>query len=196
MEDGKPIGNLGAGEAIWHADMTYTDVPPMGAVLLGLEIPGGEGNTYFANMYAAHDALPDDLRARAAGRVCVHDATYNSAGMMRKGYRELTDPRDAPGARHPLIIRHPLTGRPALFLGRRRNAYVVGLELAESEALLDTLWAHATQSGFAATHVWNKGDVLMWDNMATLHRRDAFSPTARRVLHRTQIKGAKAPVAA
>jgi taurine dioxygenase len=196
LVDGRPIGNLGAGEAIWHADMTYTDTPPMGAVLLGLEIPEGEGNTYFANMYAAFEALPSSLRMRIEGKLCIHDATYNSAGMMRKGYTEVTDPRTAPGARHPLVIRHPHTGRPALFLGRRRNACIVGLELADSEVLLDALWAHATQPRFALTHVWRRGDVLMWDNMATLHRRDAFAETARRVLHRTQIKGIAAPTAA
>lgn len=196
LVDGRPIGNLGAGEAIWHADMTYTDTPPMGAVLLGLEIPEGEGNTYFANMHAALDALPPSLRTRIEGKLCIHDATYNSAGMMRKGYKEVTDPRTAPGARHPLVIRHPHTGRPALFLGRRRNACIVGFELADSEALLDALWAHATQPRFALTHVWRRGDVLMWDNMATLHRRDAFAETARRVLHRTQIKGIAAPTAA
>jgi taurine dioxygenase len=196
LVDGRPIGNLGAGEAIWHADMTYTDTPPMGAVLLGLEIPEGEGNTYFANMHAALDALPPSLRVRIEGKLCIHDATYNSAGMMRKGYKEVTDPRTAPGARHPLVIRHPHTGRPALFLGRRRNACIVGLELADSETLLDALWAHATQPRFALTHVWRRGDVLMWDNMATLHRRDAFAETARRVLHRTQIKGVTAPAAA
>ncbi|MGE0651219.1 MAG: TauD/TfdA dioxygenase family protein [Alphaproteobacteria bacterium] len=196
LVDGQPIGNLGAGEAIWHADMTYTDTPPMGAVLLGLEIPEGEGNTYFANMYEALEALPSSLRTRIEGKLCIHDATYNSAGMMRKGYKDVTDPRTAPGARHPLVIRHPHTGRPALFLGRRRNAHVIGLELAESETLLDALWAHATQPCFTLTHVWRRGDVLMWDNMATLHRRDAFAETARRVLHRTQIKGVAAPAAA
>lgn len=196
MQDGKPIGNLGAGEAIWHADMTYTDVPPMGAVLAAHEIPKGEGNTYFANMYAALDALPASLRAKIEGRTCVHDATYNSAGVMRKGYGEVTDPRAAPGARHPLIVSHPHTRRAALFLGRRRNAYIEGLELADSEATLDALWAHVAKPEFSVAHTWTEGDVLMWDNMATLHRRDAFTPTARRVLHRTQIKGIAAPVAA
>lgn len=196
MEGDKPIGNLGAGEAIWHADMTYIDNPPAGAVLMALEIPKGEGNTYFANMYAAFDALDGDLKSLIAGKSCVHDATYNSAGMMRKGYQEVTDPRKAPGAHHPLVIRHPVTGNPALFLGRRRNGYIEGLELGESEDLLDRLWAHAGQDRFALTHVWADGDVLMWDNLAVLHRRDAFDEAARRILHRTQIKGAGAPDAA
>ena len=167
-----------------------------GAVLMALEIPKGEGNTYFANMYAAFDALDRDLKSLITGKACVHDATYNSAGMIRKGYHEVTDPREAPGARHPLVIRHPDTGRPALFLGRRRNAYIEGYELGESEDLLDRLWAHAGQDRFALTHVWAQGDVLMWDNLAVLHRRDAFDEAARRILHRTQIKGAGAPAAA
>lgn len=196
VEDGRPIGNLGAGEAIWHADMTYTDVPPRGSVLRALELPPEGGNTYFANMYLAYETMDGELKERIASLTCIHDATYNSAGMMRKGYDEVTDPRQAPGARHPLVINHPATGKTCLFLGRRRNACIVGLDLDESEALLDRVWAHATQEKFAVAHVWSEGDVLMWDNFATLHRRDAFDDNARRILHRTQIKGDTVPAAA
>ncbi|MDX1485731.1 MAG: TauD/TfdA family dioxygenase [Alphaproteobacteria bacterium] len=196
IEGGRPIGNLGAGEAIWHGDMTYTEVPPKGSVLQALELPPEGGNTYFANMYRAYEELDEGLKAEIAPLTCVHDATYNSAGMMRQGYGEVTDPRKAPGAHHPLVIRHPATGRPALFLGRRRNACIDGLDLAASEALLDRLWAHATQDRFATVHVWSLGDVLMWDNLATLHRRDAFDEESRRILHRTQIKGETVPAAA
>jgi taurine dioxygenase len=195
VEDGRPIGNLGAGEAIWHGDMTYTETPPKGSVLQALELPPEGGNTYFANMYMAYEELDPDLKRDIAPLTCIHDATYNSAGMMRRGYAEVTDPREAPGARHPLAIRHPATGRPCLFLGRRRNACIVGLPLDESEALLDTLWAHATQDKYATAHVWGPGDVLMWDNFATLHRRDAFDEASRRILHRTQIKGETVPQA-
>jgi taurine dioxygenase len=191
--DGVPIGGLGDGEAIWHADMTYIEKPPMAAILHALEIPprGGDtasGDTYWANMALAYETLPADLKRRIAGREAVHDATYNSAGAMRKGYQEVSDPRAAPGARHPLVRRHPETGRECLFLGRRRNSYIVGLELAESEALLDELWRHATQPQFTFRQQWRVGDVLVWDNRCTLHRRDAFDPRARRLLHRTQIK--------
>jgi taurine dioxygenase len=84
---------------------------------------------------------------------------------------------------------HPETGRKCLFLGRRRNSYIVGLELGDSEALLDTLWAHATQSRFAFRQRWKIGDLMIWDNRCTLHRRDSFDPDARRLMHRTQIKG-------
>ena len=101
----------------------------------------------------------------------------------------MTDVREALGARHPLVRTHPETGRKAMFLGRRPNSYVVGMEVAESEALLDALWAHATQPRFAMCHEWRTGDVLMWNNLAVLHRRDAFDPKSRRIMHRTQIKG-------
>jgi taurine dioxygenase len=129
VENGKPIGNLGDGEAVWHADMTYVDVPPKAALLHALEVPPPQagGNTYFANMFAAHASLPDDLKKAAEGKIAVHDASRNSAGMLRKGYQEVTDVRETVGARHPLVRTDAKTGRKALFLGRRPNAYVVGL---------------------------------------------------------------------
>ena len=191
VEDGKPIGNLGDGEAVWHADMTYVDVPPKAAILHALEVPPPEagGNTYFANMIAAHESLPADLKKAVDGRVAVHDASRNSAGMLRKGYKEVTDVRETVGAHHPMVRTDPKTGRKALFLGRRPNAYVPGLSVTESEALLDALWAHATQPRFAMCHEWRVGDLLIWNNLSVLHRRDPFDPKTRRVMHRSQIKG-------
>ena len=186
--DGVPIGGLGDGEAIWHADMTYIERPPMAAILHAIEIPPAGGDTYWANMYLAYETLPPELKRRIESREAIHDATYNSAGAMRKGYKDVTDPRTAPGARHPLVRTHPETGRRSLFLGRRRNSYIVGLDLEESEALLDALWAHATQPQFTFRQEWRVGDVMVWDNRCTLHRRDAFDPRARRLLHRTQVK--------
>ncbi len=189
IENGRPIGNLGDGEAVWHADMTYVDEPPKAAILYALEVPPAGGNTYFADMFAAYETLPSELKKAAEGKVAVHDASRNSAGMLRKGYAEVTDVRETVGARHPLVRTDPNTGRRALFLGRRPNSYVVGLSVADSEALLDALWAHATQERFGMCHRWRVGDVLMWNNLSVLHRRDAFDPKARRVMHRTQIKG-------
>jgi len=189
VENGRPIGNLGDGEAVWHADMTYVDVPPKAAVLHSLEVPPHGGNTYFADMFAAYDTLPDALKTAAEGKVAVHDASRNSAGMLRKGYKDVTDVRETVGARHPLVRTDPDTGRKALFLGRRPNSYVMGLSVADSEALLDALWAHATQQQFAMCHEWRVGDVLMWNNLSVLHRRDPFDPGTRRVMHRAQIRG-------
>ena len=189
-EGGVPIGGLGDGEAIWHADMTYVERPPMAAILYAIEIPPAGGDTYWANMDLAYETLPAGLKKQIKGRKAVHDATYNSAGTKRKGYGDVTDPRSAPGARHDLVRTHPETGRKCLFLGRRRNSYVLGLELAESEALLDALWEHATQPQFTFRQEWRVGDVIVWDNRCTLHRRDAFDPRARRLLHRTQVRAA------
>jgi len=191
VENGKPVGNLGDGEAVWHADMTYVDVPPKAALLHALEVPPPEagGNTYFADMFAAYESLPADLKKAVEGKIAVHDASRNSAGMLRKGYKDVTDVRETVGARHPLVRTDARAARKALFPGRRPNAYVVGLSVAESEALLDALWAHATQPRFAMCHEWKVGDVLMWNNLSVLHRRDPFDPKTRRVMHRSQIKG-------
>jgi len=191
VENGKPIGNLGDGEAVWHADMTYVDVPPRAAILHALEVPPPEagGNTYFANMVAAYESLPADLKKAVEGKIAVHDASRNSAGMLRKGYKEVTDVRETVGAHHPVVRTDLKSGRKALFLGRRANAYVLGLSVAESEALLDALWAHATHPRFGMCHEWRVGDLLMWNNLSVLHRRDPFDPKTRRVMHRSQIKG-------
>jgi taurine dioxygenase len=189
VENGVAIGALGAYEAIWHTDMSYNRKPPMGSALYALEVPASGGDTGFANMYRAYETLPPELRQRVVGRMCRHDSSRNSAGELRRGYSEVSDARQAPGADHPIIRTHPVTGRRALFLGRRRNAYIQGLALAESDALLDALWEHATKPEFTWYQEWRVGDLVMWDNRCVLHRRDEFDPNARRLMHRTQIKG-------
>jgi taurine dioxygenase len=189
--EGQPVGSLGYGEAVWHTDMSYNDVTPSGALLYALEVTQEGGLTGFISMYDAYDTLPDDLRHAIEGRQIKHDASRNSAGELRKGYKEFTDPREAPGAIHPIVVRHPITQRKALFLGRRPAGYIVGLPLAESEALLDRLWAHATKDENAWYQKWNVGDLLMWDNRCVMHKRTAFDPNERRFMLRTQIKGVK-----
>ena len=189
VENGKPIGALGDKEAEWHTDMSYVDEPPMASVLYSLEIPKAGGDTSFANMYEAYEALPDDLRRAVEGRICNHDSSTTSVGELRAGADAVADVRLAPGAKHPIVRTHPVTGGKALYLGRRLNAYIEGLDLDESEALLDRLWAHCTKPEFAWTHRWRVGDLLIWDNRAAIHRRDAFDGRERRVMHRTQIRG-------
>jgi taurine dioxygenase len=104
------------------------------------------------------------------------------------------DPRTSAGTPHPIVIRHPISGDKALYLGRRRNAYIMDLDLAESERLLDEIWSYVETAVYK--HKWAPGDLVLWDNRTTMHRRDAFDPKARRVMHRTQIKGSGEPARA
>lgn len=187
--NGKSIGNLGHYEAVWHTDMSYNDLCPIGSALYAIEVPPTGGNTGFSNMHLAYDTLPVELKREIAGKTCRHDSSRNSAGELRKGFKETADPREAPGAIHPLIRTHPETRKNALFLGRRQSAYIIGLPLDESEDLLNRLWTHATQKAFEWYQVWKVGDLILWDNRAVMHRRDSFDPESRRLMHRTQIKG-------
>jgi taurine dioxygenase len=146
--DDKPIGGLGDGEAVWHADMTYNPTPPRAALLHAQEVPATGGDTQFLNLYAAYEALPIDLKHTIADLDCIHDESVNSTGELRLGFQRVSDPQKTVGARHPLVRVHPVTGRRSLYLGRRRNAYVPGLTVADSEALLDAVWACVTQERF------------------------------------------------
>jgi taurine dioxygenase len=191
--NGEPIGSLGDGEAVWHTDMSYLDVPPKASMLYALEVPPSGGNTSFCTMYGIYEALPQTLKDRVAGLKIKHDGTYNSGGYVRQGVTPTADPLTSPGAVHPLVCTHADTGRRMLYLGRRRNAYLVELKLAESEALLDELWSFVDRSEFAWEHVWRVGDLVLWDNRCTMHRRDAFDPGSRRIMHCTQVKGELRP---
>ena len=188
---GDPIGALGAGEAVWHTDMSYLDTPPDASMLYSLEIPPSGGNTWFCGMQAACDALPAELLGKIKGRRIKHDGTYNSGGYLRKGVTPTDDPMAAPGAWHPAVLRHPANGRATLYLGRRRNSYVEGYSREESDAVLEALWTHVTQPRFVYEHVWRPGDILMWDNRCTLHARTDFSAGERRLLRRVTILGEK-----
>ncbi len=189
IENGVLIGGLGDGEAVWHADMTYVSAPPAACLLYALEVPPSGGNTGFLSLAHAYETLDPELRARLDKLQLKHDATYNSAGELRRGVVERSDPRHTPGRVHSLVVTHPRSGRKMLLLGRRRNAYLIGLDLDESNALLDAIWAHVTQTKNTWYQQWKVGDVIFWDNLATMHRRDPFPSDSRRIMHRTQILG-------
>ena len=193
IEKGEPIGSLGAGEALWHTDMSYLEDPPKASMLYALEVPPEGGNTYFCSMYRAYDALPEKLRRSIGSYMLKHDGTYNSGGYVRQGVVPVDDPVNSPGTYHPLVCTHSETGRRLLYLGRRRNAYIEGLPLAQSEALLDELWSYAGDEAFVWQSVWKVGDLVLWDNRCTMHRRDSFDAASRRIMHRTQIKGTAGP---
>ena len=188
-EKGKPIGILGDGEATWHADMTYNEIPPKGAILYSLEVPKDQGDTHFSNMIEAYEDMPGSLIEKIKDKLLIHDASHNSAGQLRKGFEENIDPSLTPGAKHPIIFKDPSTQKKSLFLGRRPHAYIVGMKIDESDKLLNELWAHATQKKYTFTHRWQNNEVLMWKNLFVLHKRDSFNSNTRRVMHRTQISG-------
>lgn len=191
MENGVPIGVLRDAEVVWHSDNSYRERPLSYSALHALEVPPKGGNTGFANMYLALETLDPALRKRIEGRTLKHDMTYNSAGDLREGFQPVSDVRDAPGPSHPIIRTHPETGYNALYLGRRPNAYINGYTVAESEEILEALWAHATQERFTWHHEWQVGDILVWDNRCVMHHRDPFDGGFRRVMHRIQCAGDK-----
>lgn len=186
-ENGRPIGALGAGESVWHADMTYLETPPYASSLYALEVPAEGGDTGFLSMFSAYDALPEPLKRKVEGLSIKHDSTTNSGGYLRQGFAPPTDVATSPGTVHPLVIAHPVTGANALLLGRRPHAHIPGLSVTESDALLDEIWAAAVRPELAWHHRWRVGDLVMWDNRWTMHRRDPFPDDQRRRMHRTQI---------
>lgn len=188
--DGSPIGGLGAAEAAWHTDMSYIEQPPTASILYAVEVPEEGGATHFCNMIGALRSLPSDLEHRARAARLKHDAAHDSVGKLRRGHHDVDDPRAAPGACHPMVLRHPETGVEALYLGRRQDAYVEGLPLEESEAFLDAVWHYVALEGDVWTQQWEVGDVLVWDNRSVMHRRAAFDPTARRLMRRAQVRSA------
>lgn len=187
--DGKSIGSLGDGECFWHTDSCFAETPPSASLLYSVEIPPDGGNTAFLDMVDALETLPRDLRARIDGRRIRHSQVYDSTGAKRATFDEVADFTRAPGPEHPIVRTIPETGRQSLYLGRRLSAYVVGLPVAESEALLDALWAHTVQEARIWSHRWALGDLVVWDNRLTMHHRDPFDPNARRRLHKVQVAG-------
>jgi taurine dioxygenase len=183
VEGGRTLGSLGNGEAVWHTDLNFMEKPPAASFLYAIEVPDSGGETSFASMYEAFNELPKELARRIADRKISHDAGRNSAGEPRLEQR--------PPVEHPIVRIHPETNRQCLYLGRRADASIVGLPQKESDALLDALWEHAVQEKFTWTQSWRPGDLLIWDNRCTMHRRDSFDPSARRILHRTQTRGTR-----
>lgn len=188
-DEGKPIGGLGDGEAFWHTDSSFTEKPISASLLHAIEVTEEGGETAFLNMYRAYEEMPAALAARIEDKYVNHSKVHNSAGVRRPEFADVTDPSKGPGVKHPIVRTHPVTGRKCLYLGRRLNSYIFGLSLAESEALLDEIWAHACQDKYVWQHKWRVGDLLVWDNRCTMHHRNAFAPNARRLMHKSTSAG-------
>jgi taurine dioxygenase len=193
--DGRYVGSPSAGDN-WHSDLQYKDIPTLCTLLYGVEIPQDGGDTEWANMHLAYEALPDKMKQRVAGlhgrntfnrfrnpRVQVPDV-YKEQGQKR--YVDITPP----DAIHPIVRTHPETGRKALYLSERFTIGIEELPEDEGQALMDELIAHQKQSRFIYHHRWQPHDLLMWDNRCLLHQACGGVPAGQiRHMHRTIVLG-------
>jgi alpha-ketoglutarate-dependent 2,4-dichlorophenoxyacetate dioxygenase len=174
----------------WHTDSTYEEVLPLLAMLHALEVPRDKGGTLFADMCAAYDALPQAMKERLVGLVGLHGRTDGPAGARLYDMQEQMNQTEKHYVeqRRPAVVNHPVTGRPILFLNPMHTHGILGMEREEAWQLIEELAAHATQDRFTYYHSWQVGDLLMWDERATMHRGAGDSdPAERRVMLRTIV---------
>jgi alpha-ketoglutarate-dependent taurine dioxygenase len=185
---GRPIGGLGDGEIEWHSDQSYMIHPATGAALYALELPPAGGMTSWVDLRAAHAALPERLRAAIAGRRAVFSYVKRLAGYQGKDRVISEDAqKKTPPVAHTLTHTHPLTGAQALYLDSTTTTGIAGMGEAAGAALLDEIYEAAIQPEHVYTHHWQVGDLLLWDNGFTMHRREPFDPAARRLMKRTTM---------
>jgi taurine dioxygenase len=185
---GNPIGGLGDGELQWHSDQSYMMNPATGAALYAVELPAEGGTTSGVDLAAAYAGLPDRLKRLVEDRQGVFSYVKRLAGYQ--GVDRVISAeakRKTPPVLHPLVRTHPTTGRKALYLDSTTTIGIEGMDNASGSALLDEIYEFATRPEFVYRHNWQVGDVVMWDNGSTMHRREPFDPAARRLMKRTTI---------
>jgi len=185
---GKPIGGLGDGEIQWHSDQSYMLNPATGAMLYALELPPEGGDTSWVDLCAAYAGLPDRLKRAAEGRHAIFSYAKRLAGYQGVD-RTISEEakRKTPPILHPLVHTHPTTGRTALYLDSTTTVGIYGMDETSGAALLEEIYQFATRPEFVYRHHWQVGDALLWDNGFTMHRREPFDPSARRLMKRTTI---------
>jgi alpha-ketoglutarate-dependent 2,4-dichlorophenoxyacetate dioxygenase len=176
---------FGLGNQLWHSDSSFKDVPAKYSILSARIIPDKDGNTEFADMRAAYDALDDKTKAEVHGLICRHSQIF-SRGIL--GFTDFTDDERVKWApvRQRLVRRHPRSGRLSLYLSSHAGE-IEGWPVPEARAFLRDLNEHATQRPFVYAHVWRPHDLVMWDNRATMHRARRYDHTKVRDLHRTTL---------
>jgi taurine dioxygenase len=190
LKDGqaRPIGGLGDGEIQWHSDQSYMMNPATGAMLYAVELPPDGGTTSWVDLAAAYSRSPEELRGKIENKFAVFSYVKRLAGYQ--GVDQVISEeakRKTPPVRHPLVHTHPATGKKALYLDSTTTIGIDGMDDASGSALLDEIYAFATRAEFVYRHRWQVGDVVMWDNGMTMHRREPFDPAARRLMKRTTI---------
>ena len=184
----KPIGGLGDGEIQWHSDQSYMMKPATGAMLYALELPPEGGTTSWVDLCAAYAGLPDRLKRAVEGRRAIFSYAKRLAGYQ--GVDQVISEeakRKTPPVAHPLVHTHPVTGRKALYLDSTTTVAIDEMDEASGAALLEEIYEFATRPQFVYRHHWQVGDALLWDNGFTMHRREPFDPSARRLMKRTTI---------
>ncbi|MBI1181169.1 MAG: taurine dioxygenase [Alphaproteobacteria bacterium] len=182
--------NFGGG---WHSDMTFLEKPVLGSILYARVLPRAGGDTMWANMYAAYDALSGGMKRLLDGLVAIHtaDGIYGSGGVYstNKGMETMAHEQAADRAEHPVVRTHPETGRKLLFVNPAFTVKFKGMSREESRPLLEFLTRHATEARFVYRHRWSVDEVGFWDNRCTQHYALNDYPTERRVMHRVTVDG-------
>jgi taurine dioxygenase len=187
---GNPIGGLGDGELQWHSDQSYMQEPATGAALYALELPPSGGETFWVDLRAAYAGLPRQLQAKIAGKRGIFDYTKRLAGYGRESDRQLSEEakRLTPPVTHPLVRSHPETGDRSLYLDSTTTVGIDYMDTTTGLALLDEVYESATSDEFVYAHRWQVGDLVLWDNGVTMHRRTPFDPGARRLMKRMTMR--------
>ncbi len=175
------------GTRLWHSDSSFKVVPAKYSLLSARIIPDKDGNTEFADMRAAYDALDDDTKAECEGLVCEHSQLFSRAQIGFGDFTEEEREMFAP-VQQRLIRRHPSTGRKSLYLASHAGS-ILGWPIPEARAFLRDLTEHATQRKFVYAHQWKQFDLVVWDNQATMHRSRPFDASQVRDMHRTTVAG-------
>jgi taurine dioxygenase len=183
---GRPIGGLGDGELQWHSDQSYMIKPATGAALYALELPPEGGETFWVDLRAAYAGLPRPLRAQVTGKRGVFDYAKRLAGYGRTADQQISEEarRLTPPVTHALVRAHPETGDRSLYLDSTTTIGIDYMDITSGMALLDEVYEAATRDEFVYAHQWQVGDLVVWDNGFTMHRRTPFDPEARRLMKR------------
>jgi len=187
-ENGQTIGALPDGEMMFHHDMLHAEIPHNATLLYSLEIPTYGGETLFASGYAAYESLDPAIRAKLEGRKAFHH--YNYGSTQRGDNRGVAAYSESV---HPVFRTHDETGRKAIYVNRLMTVGIVDMPQEESEPLLNPVFDHSEKTEFVYTHIWRKGDLLVWDNRCSMHARADFPADQRRLMLRTTIKGSERP---
>jgi taurine dioxygenase len=187
---GRPIGGLGDGELEWHSDQSYMVKPATGAALHALELPPAGGETFWVDLRAGYAGLPRKLRQLVTGQRGIFDYTKRLAGYGREGDRNISEEARAqtPPVTHALVRAHPETGERSLYLDSTTTIGIDAMDTATGMSLLDEVYECATRDEFVYAHEWRVGDLVLWDNGFTMHRRTPFDAAARRLMKRMTLR--------